>query len=69
MVFRVRLSAFSRGIRYNAVHGRRLVSTTSFDATDASSAEQARLTLSSASYEPISFWEQPVVWGDHDSFQ
>ncbi|KAI0075340.1 Thioesterase/thiol ester dehydrase-isomerase [Panus rudis PR-1116 ss-1] len=32
-------------------------------------AREARQTLLDQGYDPASFWEQPVVWGDHDSFQ
>ena len=32
-------------------------------------AEEARRELMKLGYDPTSFWEQPIVWGDHDSFQ
>ncbi|KAL4244538.1 hypothetical protein ABKN59_010370 [Abortiporus biennis] len=32
-------------------------------------AREAKEKLLSLGYDPASFWEQPVVWGDHDSFQ
>jgi len=31
--------------------------------------EEARAQLSALGYDPTSFWEQKVVWGDHDAFQ
>ncbi|TFK39682.1 Thioesterase/thiol ester dehydrase-isomerase [Crucibulum laeve] len=31
--------------------------------------EEAQEKLSSAGFDPASFWEQRIVWGDHDSFQ
>jgi hypothetical protein len=30
---------------------------------------EARELLTEMGYDPTSFWEQPIVWGDHDSFQ
>lgn len=38
-------------------------------AVEVSSAEHARATLTKLGYDPTSFWEQKVVWGDHDAFQ
>ncbi|PCH44535.1 Thioesterase/thiol ester dehydrase-isomerase [Wolfiporia cocos MD-104 SS10] len=32
-------------------------------------AERARRTLIDLGYDPSSFWEQRIVWGDHDAFQ
>ncbi|OCH96302.1 Thioesterase/thiol ester dehydrase-isomerase [Obba rivulosa] len=32
-------------------------------------AETAKAHLLRGGYDPDSFWEQPVVWGDHDAFQ
>ncbi|KAI0058935.1 hypothetical protein BV25DRAFT_1908912 [Artomyces pyxidatus] len=32
-------------------------------------ADHARLKLAQKGYDPTSFWEQPIVWGDHDAFQ
>ncbi|CCM02657.1 uncharacterized protein FIBRA_04761 [Fibroporia radiculosa] len=32
-------------------------------------AEEARETLIALGYDPTSFWEQRIVWGDHDAFQ
>ncbi|CAL1714428.1 unnamed protein product [Somion occarium] len=32
-------------------------------------AEEGRRKLLELGYDPTSFWEQQVVWGDHDSFQ
>lgn len=32
-------------------------------------AAEARSKLLELGYDPASFWEQIVVWGDHDSFQ
>ncbi|PIL24811.1 hypothetical protein GSI_12697 [Ganoderma sinense ZZ0214-1] len=34
-----------------------------------SPAEEERAKLSELGFDPESFWEQQVVWGDHDSFQ
>ena len=34
-----------------------------------SSAEEGHAKLIELGFDPDSFWEQPVVWGDHDSFQ
>ncbi|OBZ73730.1 hypothetical protein A0H81_06230 [Grifola frondosa] len=34
-----------------------------------SPAAEARAKLTELGYDPESFWEQQVVWGDHDSFQ
>ena len=34
-----------------------------------SSVEEGRAKLIELGYDPDSFWEQPVVWGDHDAFQ
>ncbi|PIL24812.1 hypothetical protein GSI_12698 [Ganoderma sinense ZZ0214-1] len=34
-----------------------------------SPAEEGRAKLSELGFDPDSFWEQQVVWGDHDSFQ
>ncbi|TFY56840.1 hypothetical protein EVJ58_g7392 [Rhodofomes roseus] len=31
--------------------------------------EEARAQLSEMGYDPSSFWEQKIVWGDHDAFQ
>jgi hypothetical protein len=31
--------------------------------------EQAREKLRIAGFDPTSFWEQHIVWGDHDAFQ
>ncbi|EIN06231.1 Thioesterase/thiol ester dehydrase-isomerase [Punctularia strigosozonata HHB-11173 SS5] len=31
--------------------------------------DEARQSLLKAGYDPRSFWEQPIVWGDHDAFQ
>ncbi|EIW59770.1 Thioesterase/thiol ester dehydrase-isomerase [Trametes versicolor FP-101664 SS1] len=36
---------------------------------EVSPADEGRATLAALGYDPDSFWEQPVVWGDHDSFQ
>jgi len=33
------------------------------------SAEEGRKKLLEMGFDPGSFWEQPVVWGDHDAFQ
>lgn len=32
-------------------------------------AQEARNTLLKLGFDPESFWEQQIVWGDHDSFQ
>ena len=32
-------------------------------------AEEGRRKLLELGYDPTSFWEQQIVWGDHDSFQ
>ncbi|KZT00600.1 uncharacterized protein LAESUDRAFT_764507 [Laetiporus sulphureus 93-53] len=32
-------------------------------------AEQARTKMLELGYDPSSFWEQRIVWGDHDAFQ
>ncbi|TFY81438.1 hypothetical protein EWM64_g2579 [Hericium alpestre] len=37
--------------------------------SQASIAEQARAKLAKKGYDPASFWDQPIVWGDHDAFQ
>lgn len=34
-----------------------------------SPAEEGRAKLLKLGFDPDSFWEQKVVWGDHDSFQ
>ncbi|KAI0766151.1 Thioesterase/thiol ester dehydrase-isomerase [Trametes elegans] len=34
-----------------------------------SPADEGRAKLIELGFDPDSFWEQPVVWGDHDSFQ
>ena len=34
-----------------------------------SPAEEGRAKLAELGYDPDSFWEQQIVWGDHDSFQ
>ncbi|GJE99277.1 acyl-CoA thioesterase [Phanerochaete sordida] len=39
------------------------------DGVDAGAAEEARRELMRLGYDPTSFWEQHIVWGDHDSFQ
>lgn len=39
------------------------------DERDDAAAEEARHELLKLGYDPTSFWEQPIVWGDHDSFQ
>ena len=31
--------------------------------------EEGRTKLLELGYDPESFWEQKVVWGDHDAFQ
>jgi hypothetical protein len=31
--------------------------------------EQAREKLRVAGFDPKSFWEQHIVWGDHDAYQ
>ena len=31
--------------------------------------EQAKECLREWGYDPMSFWEQRIVWGDHDAFQ
>ncbi|KAI0682176.1 hypothetical protein BC835DRAFT_1424747 [Cytidiella melzeri] len=36
---------------------------------DSSVAEAGRVELLRLGFDPTSFWEQPIVWGDHDSFQ
>ncbi|TFK78370.1 Thioesterase/thiol ester dehydrase-isomerase [Polyporus arcularius HHB13444] len=38
-------------------------------AEDLSPADEGRAKLLELGYDPDSFWEQPIVWGDHDSFQ
>lgn len=35
----------------------------------AKAAREGREKLIAMGYDPASFWEQQVVWGDHDSFQ
>ncbi|KAL0953892.1 hypothetical protein HGRIS_005063 [Hohenbuehelia grisea] len=35
----------------------------------ASPQDEGRKLLTSLGYDPASFWEQTIVWGDHDSFQ
>ncbi|KAI0034471.1 hypothetical protein K488DRAFT_45408, partial [Vararia minispora EC-137] len=32
-------------------------------------AAHSRAKLAGMGYDPTSFWEQPIVWGDHDAFQ
>ena len=32
-------------------------------------AAHSRARLVGMGYDPTSFWEQPIVWGDHDAFQ
>ncbi|KAI0343357.1 hypothetical protein BDW22DRAFT_1394336 [Trametopsis cervina] len=39
------------------------------DEIDPSIAAEGRSQLLKLGYDPTSFWEQPIVWGDHDSFQ
>lgn len=39
------------------------------DGIDPSAAAEARTELMKLGYDPTSFWDQPIVWGDHDSFQ
>lgn len=34
-----------------------------------SAAEQGRAKLTAQGFDPTSFWDQPIVWGDHDAFQ
>ncbi|KAH8983161.1 Thioesterase/thiol ester dehydrase-isomerase [Lactarius hatsudake] len=34
-----------------------------------SAAEEARKYLVDHGFDPASFWEQPISWGDHDAFQ
>jgi hypothetical protein len=34
-----------------------------------SASEQGRIYFESRGFDPTSFWEQPIVWGDHDAFQ
>ncbi|EIM84325.1 uncharacterized protein STEHIDRAFT_82241 [Stereum hirsutum FP-91666 SS1] len=34
-----------------------------------SAAEEAKATFIQQGYDPSSFWEQSIVWGDHDAFQ
>ncbi|KAI0675625.1 Thioesterase/thiol ester dehydrase-isomerase [Trametes maxima] len=34
-----------------------------------SPADEGRAKLVELGFDPDSFWEQPIVWGDHDSFQ
>ncbi|KAI9062748.1 Thioesterase/thiol ester dehydrase-isomerase [Trametes sanguinea] len=34
-----------------------------------SPAEEGRAKFIELGFDPESFWEQPIVWGDHDSFQ
>ncbi|THH16688.1 hypothetical protein EW146_g3991 [Bondarzewia mesenterica] len=34
-----------------------------------SAADEGRLKLTEQGYDPDSFWDQPIVWGDHDAFQ
>ncbi|KAH9951104.1 Thioesterase/thiol ester dehydrase-isomerase [Amylocystis lapponica] len=36
---------------------------------DIDAAVEARTKLLEMGYDPTSFWEQRIVWGDHDSFQ
>ncbi|KAF8273082.1 hypothetical protein EI94DRAFT_1769405 [Lactarius quietus] len=37
--------------------------------TALSSAEEARKHFVDRGFDPTSFWEQPISWGDHDAFQ
>ncbi|KAI0923574.1 hypothetical protein AcV5_009076 [Taiwanofungus camphoratus] len=39
------------------------------EATLSPSAAEARTTLLDMGFDPSSFWEQRIVWGDHDAFQ
>ena len=39
------------------------------DTESLSPAEEGRTKLLELGFNPDSFWEQQVVWGDHDSFQ
>ncbi|RDB18563.1 hypothetical protein Hypma_000240 [Hypsizygus marmoreus] len=41
----------------------------SHDAVDVEPLEEARHKLMEAGFDPASFWEQRIVWGDQDSFQ
>ncbi|KAI0305802.1 hypothetical protein B0F90DRAFT_1872719 [Multifurca ochricompacta] len=34
-----------------------------------SAAEQGRRYFEDRGFDSTSFWEQPIVWGDHDAFQ
>ena len=34
-----------------------------------SAAEEGRTYFVGRGFDPASFWEQPIVWGDHDAFQ
>jgi hypothetical protein len=33
------------------------------------SLKEAYQKLTAAGFDPASFWEQKIAWGDHDSFQ
>lgn len=39
------------------------------DDVQAAAASLGQQRLRELGYDPESFWEQPIVWGDHDSFQ
>jgi hypothetical protein len=34
-----------------------------------SAAEEGRVYFEDRGFDPASFWEQPIAWGDHDAFQ
>lgn len=38
-------------------------------ANEHSAAAEAKRKLTELGYDPTCFWEQKIVWGDHDSFQ
>ena len=42
---------------------------TKADTEAVSPEEEARAQISELGYDPNSFWEQKIVWGDHDAFQ
>lgn len=37
--------------------------------TSLTEAEEGRTYFEDRGFDPASFWEQPIVWGDHDAFQ
>jgi len=67
--FRVPISPFHTTPGSQAPDDSLQLQTSSSESLIVDALEQAREKLRIAGFDPNSFWEQHIVWGDHDAFQ